>query len=69
MKNFKPRIFIAKDGIPYMAKNWHGELWIFYLNPDKKIWVSLRKIGWDKAHLITDNLSKFEQSLYPKIQY
>lgn len=67
MSKFKPRVFLGNDSRPYMAKVIDGFIWIYYLHPDNR-WVTLKKIDLQKSHLITDNLTEFEQSTYPQFK-
>ncbi len=65
MIKFKARVFLANDGRPYMAKQYDNSIWVHFLHVDKK-WVTLKEISLEKGFLIHDNLTDYEQSLYPK---
>jgi len=65
VSEFKPRVFLANDGRPHMAKEAEGSIWIHFLHADKRTWVTLANVELQKGHLIVDNLTEFEQSLYP----
>lgn len=65
-------MFLANDGKPYMAEQLHNSfqgdvIWIYTLHPDNK-WVTIKQIPPTDGHLVLDNLTAYEQSLYPKFE-